>query len=167
MEKERTNAWKMCGYCLFLLALYCLQTSRGTGQMIFGYRVDILPCVVATVALLEGPAAGMGIGLLTGVLYDLSLPGVEGLFPAYYFLFGLAAGLVAQRYLRKVYLSALLLSAVALLLSGLAQILILFWMRGASLPSLFLTLGIELGLMAVFSPLAYWAVRLINRKLSQ
>ena len=166
MEKERVNAWKIAAYCLLLLALYCLQTSRGTGRMIFGYRVDLLPCVVATVALLEGPGAGMGIGLLTGILYDLSLPGVEGLYPAYYFLFGLAAGLVAQRYLRRVYLSSLLLSAVALVVSGLAQILILFWMRGASPSALFITLGIELGLMAVFSPLAYVLVRLIHRKLS-
>ena len=73
---------------------------------------------------------------------------------------------MAQRYLRRVYLSSLLLSAVALVVSGLAQILILFWMRGASPSALFVTLGIELGLMAVFSPLAYVLVRLIHRKLS-
>ena len=73
-------------YLLFLIVLYSIETAN-IPMEIMGFRIDLLPCVPAAVALMEGPVLGGFIGFMTGMLYDIGFIGVEGLFPIYYMLF--------------------------------------------------------------------------------
>lgn len=158
---------KIVGYALFLLLVYCLQTSRGTSVTLFSYRVDLLPLVLAAVALWDGPEAGLIIGLLTGILYDISTPMAEGLLPLLYMLYGVFAGVLSQRYLRKVFPACLLLSVLAILLGNVVRVLYLMWLKDAVFGALGVTLLAELMFSLLFTPAAYYPIRFLSTSIGE
>lgn len=79
--------------CILLLTLaYVLQSSLGVRVSIFGVHIDILPLIVAAVGIVMGSGAGLACGLFAGLLYDVAGTGVEGLYPLYYMICGIACG---------------------------------------------------------------------------
>ncbi len=164
MQRDKPPVLKIACYILFLVLVYVLETANMPFS-ILGVRVDLLPCIPAAVALMEGPVLGAAIGLLTGMFYDVGFIGVDGLFPFYYMLFGLAAGTVSMRFLRRMFPSMLLLSASGMLIIGLFRYsfsVILF--EGASFPLAFQSLCAEILLSMLFSPLVYLPIRQIARR---
>ena len=116
MQREHTTGVKILTYTLFLLVCYLLETATGLCRLqLFGVRIDVLCCIPAAVALMEDPAVGAAVGLMTGLLYDVSGAGIEGLYPLYFMLFGALAGAVGGRYLRRIWPSHLLLTAGGML----------------------------------------------------
>ena len=119
MRRERPVLKTIC-YLLFLVLVYVIETAN-MPLALFGFRIDLLPCIPAAIALMEGPFFGGMFGLLTGILYDVGFVGVDGLFPIYYMLFGIAAGAVSMRFLRRMFPSMLLLSTCGMLLIGMLR----------------------------------------------
>lgn len=104
---QRYALLKYGGYALLMLALFLLQSSRGTGLRLWGGVMNALPFFVASVALLDGPYAGGSFGFLCGALLTLNSTGLEGLSSLYLALFGILFGLFGEEYLRPVIPAAL------------------------------------------------------------
>ena len=166
MQKSKTTALKILAYTLLLLAVYVLETATPLGSLrLFGVRIDLLCCVPAAVALMEDAAVGGALGLAAGLLYDLSGAGVEGLLPLYLLLFGVLAGAVSGRYLRRIWPSHLLLTAGGMLVLRGLQFLLraLIGEPYPLLPFLQVMYG-EVLAAVLLSPLIYLPVRAIARR---
>jgi len=151
-------------YLLFLVLIYVLCTAH-MPFMLFGYHIDLLPCIPAAIALMEGPAWGGLFGLLTGVLYDTGFIGVDGLFPIYYLLFGILAGAVSLRFLRRMFPSMLLLSMCGMLVLSIIRYgFAMLLTDGMPFALVFQSMCGEILVAAVLSPLIYFPVRGIARK---
>ncbi|MGE4549487.1 MAG: rod shape-determining protein MreD [Intestinibacillus sp.] len=165
MQRERIPALKIVIYAALLVLLFLLETANGMPVRVFGIRADVLPCVMAAVALTDGPVEGCIIGILTGVLYDAGFAGAEGLYPLYFMLFGTAAGFFSQRYLRRIFPSMLLLTASAMLLLDLLRygFSLLTGKNGPFLLFFQAACG-ETLIAAAFSPVVYLIVRAVSRR---
>ena len=69
-------------------------------------------------ALLDGPVEGAVVGLLAGVLYDVGLVGMDGIYPIWFMLYGLLGGLISRTALAGGFLSMVLMNAFEMLLLG-------------------------------------------------
>lgn len=165
MQREHLNFVKIGAYLLLLLVYYLLETSVGLRVSILGIHPDVLPVAVAAAALLDGPAEGAIVGFAAGVLYDVALVSVQGLYPAFYMLFGVAAGFVSRRFLRKIWPSAVLLTAAAMItVGGLRYVFYLLLMKQASFLLSFQALCAEVLLTAALSPLVFFPYRRLSRR---
>lgn len=134
MQREHVSIPKMIFYFLFILIFYALQTSIFGQWSLGGYHIDLLPAMVASAAMLGGPTEGMIVGLLVGILYDLSYISIDGLYPIYFLLFGLLAGVICRLALSESYISLVLLNTLEMLvLSLLRYFCYLLPQKGASL----------------------------------
>lgn len=162
--KREQPILKFVLYLLFLVLIYVIETAHLPLEL-FGFHIDLLPCIPAAVALMEGPAWGGLFGLLTGVMYDVGFLGVDGLFPIYYMLFGIVAGAVSMRFLRRMFPSMLLLNTCGMLLIGLIRYgfsVLLF--SGAPFPFAFQSMCGEILVTVLLSPFVYLPVRTIARR---
>lgn len=165
MQRERIPVLKIVIYAALLVLLFVLETANGMPVRVFGFRVDVLPCVMAAAALVDGPVEGCILGLLTGVLYDAGFTGPEGLYPLYFMLFGTAAGFFSQRYLRRIFPSMLLITAVSMLLLDLMRYGFSLLLRNnAPFLLFFQAMCGETLIAAVLSPFVFLLVRGISRK---
>ena len=74
MIRSDRYVWLKYGsYALLLLGFFVLQSSRGTALWLGGATVNVLPFLVAAVALLDGPYAGGSFGFAGGVLLLIPL----------------------------------------------------------------------------------------------
>ena len=80
MQRELISIPKMLLYALVTVLVYVIQTSVFGAHPLFGYHVDLLPAAVTAAALLDGPVEGAVVGLLAGVLYDVGLVGMDGIY---------------------------------------------------------------------------------------
>lgn len=164
MQRERPPVLKIVLYILFLILVYVLETAN-MPLSVFGFHIDLLPCIPAAVALMEGPLLGGLLGLLTGVLYDVGFVGVDGLFPIYYMLFGIAAGALSMRFLRRMFPSMLLLNTCGMLIISLFRYgFTVLLAGGTSFPLAFQSMCGEILVTVALSPIVYLPVRAIARR---
>ena len=164
IQNDRPPILKVVLYLLFLILVYVIETANMPFS-VSGFHIDLLPCIPAAVALMEGPVLGGVFGLLTGMLYDVGFIGVDGLFPLYYMLFGIAAGALSMRFLRRMFPSMLLLNTCGMLIIGLFRYgfsVLLF--EGAPFPLAFQSMCGEILVSVALSPVVYLPVRTIARK---
>lgn len=166
MQRDRTTIYKVVFYLLFVLVVYLLETATGLGSLhLFGARLDLLFSVPAAVALMENPAIGAAAGLFTGILYDLSGTGVEGILPLYFMLFAMFAGAISGRYLRRIWPSHLLLTAGGmLLLRGLQFVLAALVGRAYPVIPFLQSMYGEILAAVVLSPFIYLPTLLFARR---
>ena len=143
-----------------LLAAYVCQTSLGLRVSIFGAHIDLLPPLLAAVGVVMGSGAGMVCGLVVGLLYDISGSGIDGVYPLYYMIWGIACGFYGER-CRTHALRCTLVCAVGMT-AAIALLRYLFALQfdGADLVLFARGLLPKLALMAVCTPLVQW---LVNR----
>lgn len=164
MQKEQPVVLKYVVYTIFLVLVYSIETAN-MPLKILGFRVDILPCIPAAVALMEGPVLGGFIGFMTGMLYDVGLIGVDGLFPIYYMLFGILAGALSMKFLRRMFPSMLLLSTCGMMVIGLLRYgLSLMLISKVPFPLAFQAMCGEILISIVLSPIVYFPIRNISRR---
>ena len=157
MQRELISIPKILLYIAFTVFLFVFQTSILGAHPLFGYHLDLLPAAVAAAALLDGPVEGAAVGFTAGLLYDVGLIGVDGLYPIYFLLFGLAGG----------FLSMVLMNAVEMLLFGMLRYFVQLMPQGASfLLVLHQTVGGTL-IACVLCALVYLPMRRISRRFSR
>ena len=159
MQKEHQPVAQLVFYGLVLLAAYLVSTTTAPLRLL-GYRIDLIGCVASAVALMEGPYAGMGFGIAVGIAYDMGLTGIEGLYPIYYMLFGIGAGIFSNRFLRRIFPSMLLLTVASVLGLSLFRLLGFFILQQRI--DLLLYAQRVCGqamITAVLSPLVYLPIR--------
>ncbi len=115
MQRELISIPKMLLYALVTILVYVIQTTVFGAHPLFGYHVDLLPAAVTAAALLDGPVEGAVVGLLAGVLYDVGLVGMDGIYPIWFMLYGLLGGLISRTALAGGFLSMVLMNAFEML----------------------------------------------------
>lgn len=165
MQREQVSIPKIVLYAVLALVFYALQTSLFGTWSIRGFHIDLMPCFVAAAALLDGPMEGVIVGVIVGVLYDLGFVGIDGVYPIFFMLFGLIAGLLSRLTLSRNYVSMMMLTAGEMITLGLLRYFVyLLPQKGASF-SLVLQQIIGGTLLAcVLSFLVYWPICRLSRK---
>ncbi len=168
MQRERIKKLKIACYVLVLVLLFVLETANGSPAHMFGYRIDVLPFAVISIALLDGPVEGGAMGVVAGILYDVAFPKVQGISPILYLLLGIGVGLLGKRLLRRIYPSVLLLGTATMILLGVWRLLILLiWgQMGDALLYLRSACGQAL-VAAACSWVPYLVVRQISRRFAR
>ena len=150
--------------CILLLTLaYVLQSSLGVRVFIFGVHIDILPLIVAAVGIVMGSGAGLACGLFAGLLYDVAGTGVEGLYPLYYMICGLACGQTGMHRFRNHALGGAMLCTAGMI-AALAAIRYLFSFQFDSI-SVWLLIArtvLQIILALIFSPIVLRVIRAVS-----
>lgn len=147
---------------VLLAAAYVLQTSLGLRISIFGAHIDLLPPLLAAVGVVMGSGAGMVCGLVTGVLYDISGSGVDGIYPLYYMIWGIGCGFAGERYRTRELRCTAVCAVGMLLVVALLRYLFQFQFYGADILLFARGLLLRAALAAVCSPVMLWIVRRIG-----
>lgn len=168
MQNKKNFRWRMVLYALMLLVLYVLQTARGTRVHLWGATVDMLPFMLAAIALFEGPYVGAAFGFAAGLLTAVNSGAAEGLMALYYSVCCLGAGWFATRYMRRVYPTLLM---CGVFISGLKSLFVFFFYyalvyQAHSFGALRYA-GLTLAFSAVFSPLIYLIVKKIHLRFTE
>ena len=120
MSEHKNDIIKYCAYSLLLLAVFILQSARGTSPSLWGLQLDVIPFFVVTIALFEGPYGAGSLGFAAGLLCTVGSPVPDGVLALYYGVLGTLCGMFALRYMRRVLPSALLLGLLATVVKGVA-----------------------------------------------
>lgn len=108
-------------YGLFLVLLFAVQNLLGAYVSLWGVRAMFLPAAVVCVALFEGGVWGAMFGLAAGYFADMAFAENTVMFTLLFPMLGYFAGVLCKYTLRKALITALVLSAGALLLTAGAQ----------------------------------------------
>lgn len=104
---------KWTAYVLAFLPLWLADSLLLPWFPLFGVTAGLLTPAAITVAVLEGPQAGVGFGMFVGVVYDAFHTDVPGWMILALALLGLAAGLATQYGLRQNLAGCLVCGAAA------------------------------------------------------
>nr|WP_297171286.1 hypothetical protein [uncultured Agathobaculum sp.] len=168
MQRERLSIPKILLYILVALILYVLQTSWFGTWSIRGYHLDLLPALVAAAALLDGPVEGVIIGVVVGLFYDLGFIGIDGLYPIFFVLFGLVAGVISQLTLSGSYVSMLIMTSIEMIVLGLMRFFVyLLPQAGASFALVLQQIIGGTVLTCVFSFAVYLPMHRISRTFAE
>lgn len=146
---------KWLAYVLALLPILALGLYLLPWFPIFGTVPTLLPVAAVTVAVLEGPAAGAGFGLLVGLLSDAFIPGLPGFMTLALPLLGMGAGATGRYGIRQNLFGCLLCSAGALAVIGLLRVAGGLLRGRAALPVLLRIALPEIFWSLLFAPLIY------------
>ena len=126
MLARNETIFKWTLYAAATALCFLLQSSVLQHISLFGVIPFIYPVIVAVLATLEGPFAGTVFAIAVGVACDVLLPGIfPWLYTLIFPLAGLCAALISQSWLPAGYLCSLTASAIAFLMTGLSQCLLL------------------------------------------
>lgn len=112
MDRYRTLRW--ITYFSELIILYIVQTTSGLLPEIMGERPVLLISTALTIAMFEGEVAGIGIGLVAGLLIDFSAGGTLGFHAILLVIVCFFAGILTMNLIRTNLFTALILAAVAI-----------------------------------------------------
>ena len=121
MGGQKHRIIKQCAYALLIILASVVQNTRGLPTTLMGGRLDMLPVLVASIALFEGPYTGGALGFFAGLLLAIHSPMVEGLSALYLGLFGIGFGILGSGWLRRVCPAALLGGLCCIALQGLVR----------------------------------------------
>lgn len=125
IRQHRIFKWALYGL-LALLALL-LQTSVVGNLTLLGAHFSILPAAVCCTAMREGRDSGAVYGLCCGVLQALSGTSYGAVYILTLTLVGMLSGMACDFWLRRGFLTALLLSFLSVLLvEGAVCLLLIF-----------------------------------------
>jgi uncharacterized membrane protein len=117
-------------YVCLMLVVFVLQTTVLTNLRFMGVHANLMPVVVAVVAMFEGMTGGAGMGFMAGLLCDALIPPSEAFFTLYLLISGLLIGKLCDVYFRKRLLAAFIWSLTALAIQGLAYFAVFYLVTG-------------------------------------
>lgn len=168
IRSDRYPILKHGGYALLMLALFVLQSSRGTAIHAWGASVNVMPFFVAAVALLDGPYSGGAFGFFAGVLLTLNNAGVEGFASLTLGLFGIGFGLFGAYYLRPVILSALSGGVLCMLVEAVFHYVFYdLLIYGMPLSDALRIFSLELAMSLPAGALTYLLARAVHRRFTE
>lgn len=165
--QARYLGWTAWG---LLILLFSVMQAAPHLFEIFGARPLFLVPLVVGIALWGGPIGGAAAGLAAGLIWDLYATHIYGFNGLVLMVIGCTAGLLIWLLLRNTWLTAWLLSAVAVLTQVLLDWLFCYLIAGRDGPLWVLThLYLPNALYtALISPLFYfltrWVIRLLRRR---
>lgn len=115
-------------YMIFAMFIQSLLFSRVS---IFGYRGLILPAAVVAAGIYTDGVKGAVFGIFLGIFADMSFSENVVLFTVLFPLIGFASGMASMFFINKSFFAFSVLSAAALLVTALAQMLSTVLIGGA------------------------------------
>ncbi len=165
MNQKLSSILRVAAYAVLLLVVCVLQCSLGVRVTVFGAHIDLLPLILSATGVLLGPGAGLACGLAVGVLYDASGATIEGLYPLYYMICGMAAGYFGAHVRRHETIGVMLCSACMITLLSLLRYVFYFqFVSDTSILIFARDMAIQALLAIVLSPFVLMAVRRISGK---
>lgn len=108
-------------YAILLLVLFLIQNLLVSYVALWGVRAMFIPVAVVCVALFEGGVWGAMFGLAAGYFADMGFAENTVLFTILFPVIGYFTGVLGKYTLRKAFITALVLSAAALMLAAFCQ----------------------------------------------
>lgn len=149
MKQSHKNVLKWVLYLLLLLVFYTLQTTPGLFQIMGVKPVLIVPFALC-VSMFEGELGGAVIGILTGLLWDVSSGRLLGYNGLMMMAFCIVVALLVMYLMRANWLNTVLLCGAVMLVQGLLDFVFYYVMWGYS--------GVSAILVQVILPTALYTV---------
>ena len=141
-----------------------LQTMLLARLTVFGVKPFFVPVVAVAIGLWEGGVWGGVLGLLAGLACDFAMTESTVTFLVLFAIYGFVSGVLAEHVINRRFVSYLILSTLALLLTALVQIVPHWIFRGVSLGVL-LPIALLQTLWSVpFAVPAYFACKRVSGK---
>lgn len=162
MKKQRSRALRALGCALLIILCFTIESSLSVRFSVLGQHVDLLPPMTAAAGILLGSPAGMLCGLVCGILYDAFGAQLEGLYPLFYMVCGIAAGVVAQSHPRwnRIALTAASSAVMSVVLSVLRFLFYYQFVLNVPLTAYLVKIVIQAVIAAIAALPAYAIVRL-------
>ena len=139
-------------YALLFLVLFVLQDLLVSHITVLGVHALLIPAAVIAVGLFDGGAWGGFIGLAAGYFCDLGYSDQTVLFTVLFPAIGFFCGVLGKYFLRKGFVSYLVLTLAALTLITFSQMIRFLFLTETDAASVY-----RIGLIQVLYSLA-WAV---------
>lgn len=110
-------------YAVYLLLAMLLQGLLFSRLSIFGVKGFVLPAAVVAAGMFLGGVRGAVFGICLGLVTDMSYTESSFMYTIVFALIGFGAGFASEFYINKSFLVFMVMSVIAVLLSGLAQYL--------------------------------------------
>lgn len=110
-------------YVPFLLMLFIIQAAILPRAPIFGVKAQLLPLVVASAGVCAGVVTGGVVGLFAGMLMDISFNEPTIVYTLVFCFLGLFIGYLCDTLLMKRFPTYILMSILALAVSGVTELL--------------------------------------------
>ena len=120
-------------YAVYLLLAMLLQGLLFSRLSIFGVKGFVLPAAVVAAGMYLGGVRGAVFGICPGLVTDMSYTESSFMYTIVFALIGFGAGFASEFYINKSFLVFMVMSVIAVLLSGLAQYLAAVIFGGAEL----------------------------------
>ena len=120
-------------YAVYLLLAMLLQGLLFSRLSIFGVKGFVLPAAVVAAGMYLGGMRGAVFGICLGLVADMSYTESSFMYTIVFALIGFGAGFASEFYINKSFLVFMVMSVIAVLLSGLAQYLAAVIFGGAEL----------------------------------
>ena len=120
-------------YAVYLLLAMLLQGLLFSRLSIFGVKGFVLPAAVVAAGMYLGGVRGAVFGICLGLVTDMSYTERSFMYTIVFALIGFGAGFASEFYINKSFLVFMVMSVIAVLLSGLAQYLAAVIFGGAEL----------------------------------
>ncbi len=120
-------------YAVYLLLAMLLQGLLFSRLSIFGVKGFVLPAAVVAAGMYLGGVRGAVFGICLGLVTDMSYTESSFMYTIVFALIGFGAGFASEFYINKSFLVFMVISVIAVLLSGLAQYLAAVIFGGAEL----------------------------------
>lgn len=155
-NRPKINAAKYTVYVLIMAALYVLQSTPGL-LAVSGIKPNLVIPAAVAIAVCEGEFIGGVFGTLAGILCDYGAPSLFGFNAMILLVCCVAVGLLTIYLLRPTVVNFMILLAASLLIRGLLDYLLNFYMWGYENVQLLLTGQVLPGILYSLlpAPLAY------------
>lgn len=150
-------------YAGVLLIAIVLQNTLLSQIVIFGVRPIILPSVVVAFGFFGGGIVGGIFGLITGVLFDMSLNAGSIIMTVLFTIIGFGSGMTTMFYTNKRLTAFCVVSTLALLLTAFCQMFPYLAFTDTSRVPLLITGGLQTLWSFPFIFLAFYGVRSVSQ----
>lgn len=160
-RKQQKNVLKWTFYGLFLMFLSILQDVLLSKVRLFGATTELVPCAIFLICIIEGTQSGSIFSLVAGLLYLFSgtAPGPYSMVAITFLSVGVC--ILRQAVLQESFSSALLCTAIAMVLYILVNFAFGLFLGLTLLPRIFGFL-ITATLSILFVPVFYPVIKAIN-----
>ena len=148
-------------YLICIVLATWLQTMVLSRAVFLGAAPMFLPALAVAIGLCEGGVWGGVLGMAAGFYCDLCCADYAVLFLILFAVFGFFAGLLAEFFINRSFVSYLLLAAAALLITALVQAVPLWVFRSAAPMPLLRTALLQALWSLPLAALLYPVVRVI------
>jgi len=154
---------KITLYGMLMIAAYVFNTTVCPAVNIQGVSPDVLPFLVAYVALHEQYAGGMAFGVALGIICDSLKSRYLGFYSLVYMCLAAGGGWVSERYLRKNILTGVIMGVVFFLFMNLPRYMLVYNLGFQEDLNGLLEIPLSLVYSIPFSLLFYPFIKLISR----